>query len=235
MKSFLKDLINSIIVEIIILSCPFLFALISYLINKSFYLPVFISLFCVSILLFVFFNIKRVKVKRIIAGRESTMDSNCKLLEKSKSTKIYSTRITFWPVSESSPKRVNFRNILTKKIESGIEVKRLWNIKNKEDFKRMLFYLNKYKSYENYSLKCCVNNDFLMEEILICSNHAASVSLPQPNNPRMICVCYHYFNKKDILVWTDYFNLLWEKSIPIYVNGVINKEKILELSKMFNS
>lgn len=232
-KSFLENLTNSIISELIILSFPFIFSLVMFLLKKSFYFSLFIVLFLISIFLFICFNIKKVKVRRVVASREDTMSSNCKLIDKSKSAKIYSTRITLWPITESSPSRITFRSILTKKIESGVEIKRLWHIKNREDFKRMLYYLNKYKPYENYSLKCYIDNDFFMEEILICSNHVVSISLPQINNPRMICVCYHYFSKKDIQIWTDYFNILWEKSIPIFVNGVIMKEKIKELNKHF--
>lgn len=173
------------------------------------------------------------KFKRIATGREIMMHENTKLIKKKNIAKIFSTRVTYWLLDESSPNRVSFRNALTENIHSGTEVKRLWHIRNCDDVKRLVYYLEKYKDYDNLSVKCIIGNNIILPEILISYPYAASISLPQENSPRKICMTYHFKGKHDITYWMEYFNVLWELATPIFMSGRLFKQNINKLKDIY--
>ena len=173
------------------------------------------------------------KVKRISSGREVMMKANTSLITKSNIRKIYSTRVTYWLLDESSPNRVSFRNALTEQIHRGVEVRRLWHIRSNDDVKRLIFYLNKYKDYDNLSVRCFIGDNIILPELLVSYPLAASISLPQQNSPRKICVAYHFKNKQDISYWMEYFNVLWEVATPILVCGNLQRENLETVKNAF--
>lgn len=173
------------------------------------------------------------KFRRIASGREKVMGENTKLIKKPRVERIYSTRVTYWLLNESSPNRTAFRSELTKRIESGIEVKRLWHIRSHDDVERLVYYLNEYEGHDNLSVKCITGNDIILPELLISYPYAAAISLPQENSPRQISMAYHFKRKKDITYWTGYFNILWESAIHIFISGKRYDENIKMLRDMY--
>jgi hypothetical protein len=166
-------------------------------------------------------------------GREDAMNANVKLLKIKESKDranryIYSTRVSFWPPTESSPTRTEFRNLLTKRIENNMEVKRIWQIWCKEDVESLESYLNIYKHHDNLSIKYLTGN-FFLPEILSVYGKVVSVSIPQPSDPVKLTTAFHFYGKKEILRWEGYFRLLWEIATPVKTANNINYQEIERL------
>ncbi len=112
-------------------------------------------------------------------GREGAMKANVRLLKKREPRKrekryILSTRVSFWPLSEESSVRKEFRSLLTNKIEKGFHVKRIWQIHDKNDVDRLKLYLNMYKNYDSYSVKYFIGKNSFIPEILACYGKVVS-------------------------------------------------------------
>lgn len=154
----------------------------------------------------------------VLQGRENIMEANAMLVEQRLTDRrdaFRSTRVSHWSVREASPSRVRFRNAITQKLSEGFAVYRLWQIKDDDDLERMEHYLLSYKEYENYSLRVIVSGAVLIPEVILLGDRAASLSLPEPNMPRKIACCFHFFGVKEILSVRGYFDVLWDMAIPI--------------------
>lgn len=170
-------------------------------------------------------------------GREDAMKANLKLLKIRKPRDqaewyILSTRMSHWPQTESSPTRTEFRKILTEKIESGIVAKRIWQIWNGDDVRSLEHYLDKYKDYDNLSIKFFVG-DFPLPEILISYGKGASVSMPQPNDPKKLTTTFHFYGKKEIQRWKGYYDVLWDIAAPAKIGSKIYYQEIKKLRDEF--
>lgn len=234
-KNIINSILGNILSHIIITAVPSIILI--YVINNKNIMSfnyIIITIYILYLICILVLNL-RYKFRRFSSSREKTMEENTKLLKKIKSTKVFSTRVTHWTIEESSSNRTEFRNELTNIINSGIEVKRLWHIRSKDDITRLEYYLNMYKEKENLSVKCIVGNDILLPEILICYPHAVSISLPQNNSPKKISMCYHFKNKKDVNHWMEYFEVLWTSAIPIFVGGIIYKDNLQKLKNEYKN
>jgi len=196
----------------------------------------FVSLFLsiliiVSLFVWVYLTRRPLFIKN---GRRGAMEANAKIL-KIKEPKdrvkryILSTRVSFWPPWEDENARSEFRNILTEKIRGGIRVERIWQIHISEDLSRLITYLELYKSYDNYSVKCFVGKNAFIPEILSVHGKVVSVSIPQAEAPNRLTTAFHFRGKNEILRWESYFKILWEQSIPIKVGSRVLYDKIEEL------
>ncbi len=230
-----------------------LFAIIAFLIvyyNLGSYLPLikhynfevklgFISLF-LSILIIVSLFAWAYITRRplfIRNGRRGAMEANVKILKMKEPEDrikryILSTRVSFWPPWEDENARSEFRNILTEKIREGIRVERIWQIHIAEDLSRLITYLELYKSYDNYSVKCFVGKNAFIPEILSVYGKVVSVSIPQAEDPNRLTTDFHFRGKHEILRWESYFKILWEQSITIKVGNKFFYDKIDELKNM---
>lgn len=200
------------------------------ILHLNIYALILIAIILFLILIYFVFSYSHMYVYN---GREDAMKANSKLLKIKKprdrsNRYILSTRISFWPLSESSPARAEFRNLLTKIIEDKIEVKRIWQIWCKDDVERLEFYLDKYKNHDNLSIKYLAGN-FFMPEILSVYGKVVSVSIPQPSDPLKLVTAFHFYGKKEIRRWEGYFNLLWENAIPIKTAGNIDYQELEKL------
>lgn len=231
-KEIFNNVISNIISNIITTLIPTI-AIVVFSIYKEQENVFFIVVIYVLYLILMLIMEDKFKIKRIATGRESMMYENTKLIQKNNITKIYCTRVTYWFLNESSPNRVSFRNALTDNIHAGKEVKRLWHIRNIDDVKRLVYYLDKYKNYDNLSVKYIIGNNLILPELLISYPYAAAISLPQKNSPRKICMTYHFKRKQDIIYWMEYFNVLWELATPIFMSGNLNKQNLRKLKNMY--
>lgn len=200
-----------------------------------------ISLMLVMMLIFVFlsviisltFNRRRLSIYN---GRDNIFKANLKLLKETRNLKkkkyILSTRISYWGPEEESKVRNEFRNWLSKRIQFGFLMKRIWQIQCTEDIEKMCNYLELYKKYDNYNLKCFVGKNNFIPEILANSGIAISISIPQSENPRKIVTSFHYFGKKEVVFWEDYFNLIWDQSISIKIGNNIYYEEIQKIREL---
>ena len=173
----------------------------------------------------------------IYNGREESITANTKLLKRKapkNQTKryIYSTRITHWPKNESSPTRTLFRKLLSEKIEKKIAVQRIWQIRSKHDYDSLIFYLEKYKNYDNLSIKYLIGES-LLPEILSLFGKVVSVSIPQPTEPIRLTTSMHFYGKGERDGWENYFKILWEISKPIKTANKIHKSEIELLKREF--
>lgn len=88
-----------------------------------------------------------------------------------------------------------------------------------------------YKTYDNYSVRVIVAEDVLIPEILCIGSAVASLSLPEPSLPREIGRALHFFRKKEVTAISRYFDILWERAVPIkiadkfYPKNLISTEK----------
>lgn len=184
-----------------------------------------------SVLLYLFISRRPLAVKN---GRVGAMASNVRLLKKwtprSRLKKyILSTRVSFWPPTEDESVRNEFRRLLTSKIREGYRVQRIWQIHNQDDLKKLLAYLEIYKQYDNYSVKCFVGESAFIPEILSVGGRYLSVSIPQAEDPRRLTTAFHFRGRFEILRWEAYFHILWEQSIPVKIGGNIYEENVERL------
>jgi len=163
---------------------------------------------------------------RVYNGRHGAMKANVKILAlkapRDRLKKyILSTRVSFWPIIEDAAPRNEFRELLTQKIKEGFRVQRIWQIHNADDLKRLELYLEKYKTYDNYSVKCFVGKSAFIPEVLSFCGRVVSVSIPQSEDPRRLTTAFHFFGRGEIKRWEDYFKILWEQSAPIKIENHI--------------
>ena len=192
-------------------------------------------LILITALLFILFVIFYFYTFRICIydGRENAMMANVELLKIKEPRDaahkyILSTRFSLWLSSEVSRPRTEFRSLLTEKIKNGVEVKRIWQIRNKEDLEKLSFYLEQYKNYDNISIKCLVGKSPL-PEILCVYGKVASISIPQQTDPYKMITAIHFYNKRAIKRLEKYFNAVWEIAIPVKVGSKINYQVIEKL------
>jgi hypothetical protein len=180
------------------------------------------------------YSIQKLGRYRIYDGRERAMQANCEILEKyfvKKSMMLRSTRVTHWRVTEDSSARRKFRNLLTEKITTAYPVQRIWQIKDLEDLNRLKTYLNMYGGYDNYSVRVILCEDVVIPEILCVGTRVASLSLPEPSSPREMGRALHFFRTKEINAISRYFDILWERAIPIKTINKIHPENIEKVEK----
>lgn len=188
------------------------------------------------LLFFVWLLISRRRLY-VYNDREGAMRANVRLLKKREPMKrekryILSTRVGFWPISEESFIRKEFRALLTNKIEKGFHVKRIWQIHDTNDVERLKLYLNMYKLYDNYSVKYFIGTNSYIPEILACYGKVVSVSIPQLNDPRRITSAFHFYGKKEIIRWEEYFNVLWESGIPVKIGSELFHDNLKKLETL---
>src|SRR5258708_40315039 len=131
-------------------------------------------------------------------------------MKKNKKGYLLSTRISHWPLTEVSPERNEFRDLLTQHIRNGTHVKRIWQIQDADDAERLKTYLEIYKQYDNYNVKCFFGDDTYLPEIISANGKVAAVSLVTIANPRDLTVNFHFYGKQEIAYWEDLFNVMWE-------------------------
>jgi len=173
---------------------------------------------------------------RVFNGRRSAMESNVSLLRKRPSRNrakhyIWSTRVSFWPAAENEPVRKEFRNLLAQRIGEGFEVRRIWQIHGSEDWQRLLHYLEEYRNYDNYSVKCFIGKSAYIPEILSVGGKYLSVAIPQTNDPNKLTTAFQFRGKYEIERWESYFTVLWEQSTPIKIARELFTENINRLTK----
>lgn len=195
----------------------------------------------ILIILFIFLVFVWLLISRrrlyVYNGREGAMMANVRLLKKREPKKreekyILSTRVSFWPIGEESPIRKEFRALLTTKIEKSFHVKRIWQIHDTNDGERLKLYLNMYKLYDNYSVKFFIGKNSYIPEILACYGKVVSVSIPQLNDPRRLTSAFHFYGKKEIRRWEEYFNILWESGIPVKIGNKVFHDNLKKLETL---
>lgn len=234
--SILYDYLLEFIGSVIVLVLPIIY---HYLGNSKYSIKMDVRIIYVVILIvtivsvFLSIYIKR-NLRKVSAffGRDDSMEANTRIIsaKMKKNTHISSTRITFWPHNESSTNRMDFRRALNEKIDSGYYVRRIWQINADNDIDKLELFLKMHENRDNYSVKCFCGNNFSIPEILI-TDKIACVSIPQPENPRELTNTYHFKNKKDIRSWQNYFEVLWNSSIPIKEGEKIYKDNISQIRK----
>lgn len=185
------------------------------------------------VLIWLFVSRRPLSVKN---GRSGAMVANVHLLKRRaprnrRDRYILSTRISFWPVSEQDVARVEFRTLLTRQIEDGIVVKRIWQIYGIEDLRRLAMYVEQYKNRDNYSVRCFVGACPFIPEILSVYGEVASVSIPQPEDPRKLTTTFHFRGTREISRWEGYFELLWDQSIPIKTGAEIHYDRLASVKE----
>lgn len=201
--------------------------------SYSFYVRV--DLMAVSLLLLAVISMLRLFIARrplrVYLGRELTMKANMRLIAQrmSKQKYILSTRIGYWPVSEDSQARREFREFLTRRIHEGVLVRRIWQIHCKEDLDHLATYLNLYRSFDNYSVKCFVGRDFVIPEILAISGVVVSVSIPQRLSPERLSFGLHFFGRHEIRCWEEYFEIIWDRAIEVKLGSAVRWDKLEEM------
>jgi len=195
--------------------------------------PYLLTLFTIILILSIVYFFVSYSRMDIHNGREDAMKANSKLLKinepKDRAKRhILSTRISFWPLTESSSARAEFRNLLTQKIENNIEVKRIWQIWCEDDLDSLDLYLKRYKDHDNLSIKYFIG-DSLLPEILSVYGKVVSVSITQPSDPIKLTTAFHFYGKKEILRWESYFRVLWDSATPIKIANKIYYRKIERL------
>jgi len=204
------------------------------------YLDVLITatVFIMLIIAFLFYSIQKLGRYKIYDGRENAMQANCSILEKyfvEKNMMLRSTRVTHWRLMEDSPARRKFRNLLTEKITTAYPVQRIWQIKDHDDLSRLRTYLNIYEKHDNYSARVILCEDVLIPEILCVGQRVASLSFPEPSTPREMGRALHFFRSKEILAISRYFDILWERAIPIKTANKIHSENLDNIEKKIES
>ena len=236
----IKSFAGSILVTIIIsLGIGNILITIFFSENKVLiYVNIYVILvFSAIIFLAIFYFVYSYSKLYIYNGREGSMIANTKLLKRKAPINpakryIYSTRITYWPKLESSPARTNFRKLLSKKIDEGIAVERIWQIRSKDDFDSLIFYLEEYKKHDNLSMKYLLGVS-LLPEILCLYGKVVSISIPQPTDPIKLTTAMHFYGKAERERWENYFRVLWEISKPIKVANKIYESEIKLLKREF--
>ncbi|RLI78300.1 hypothetical protein DRP05_07650 [Archaeoglobales archaeon] len=189
-----------------------------YMIIYNSYNMILILITVLFFVLFIIYYFRTYFKVYIYDGREDAMMANVELLkikEPRDATHKYilSTRFSLWLSSEVSRPRTEFRSLLTEKIKNGIEVKRIWQIRNEEDLKKLSSYLEQYKNYDNISIKYLVGKSSL-PEILCVYGKVASISIPQDTDPYKMVTAIHFYNKRVIKRLEKYFNAIWEIATP---------------------
>lgn len=174
----------------------------------------------------VFFAIKLTLV-RTRRGRENAMQYNVELISEetprlASGDVVCSTRFARWPLSESSPARVAFRNQITQLVKQNkYGVRRLWNVNCKDDAKRMLELVEEYKGNSSLTMKAFFDvPDNVLVEVLVVGTRVASLSLAQANNPTGMESCVAVRDKETIGIVQRYFDAMWNSAEPVLVDGV---------------
>lgn len=176
------------------------------------------GLLLAAIVTLITFSTWKLRKLRVFDGREASMAANCHLIEKfctDKTVEIRSTRVTHWRIADNSAGRQKFRNLLTEKITNSIPVKRIWQLKDLNDFTQLQRYVEQYAQYDNYSVKVIVSRNVVIPEILVVGQKVASLSLPEPSSPRELGRALHFYGHREVVALTRYFDILWETAVPI--------------------
>lgn len=205
---------------------------------KEFSIPIWCILLLVFILSWVILFLLLTRKKNTRFGRWNTMSVNLNILKsrhdfKTENSKIYSTRLTHWPLQEANMDRSNFRAELDQAIMTEKrEVKRIWNIGNKEDAQRLMEILSKYQNYNNISIRYFTNLPvYTLPELLVVNSDIASTSYPQKRNPFEIEACEVYRNDKSIRILENYFEIMWDNATKLLENGnITNIDKLKNLN-----
>jgi|GEM_PF-2642092 len=183
------------------------------------------------------------RVTIVARGREQAMRANLRLLMSARpGQEILSTRMTYWAPVEVSRARQGFRQQLTKLItEDRNEVKRVWQVRDRQEFDRMMGFLEKgdkdsrpYREYENYYLRCYVGSLSFIPDLLIVGRKA-SVSISAFQTPRCISVAYHFRWRRDVKQWRELFYVIFNHAHPIFMNGVVDEDGIEKVRKALNA
>lgn len=235
-KSFLGSLL---VVAVGFINLDFVFP---YLSNYNFNIELnvlsLIFAFLALFIIFIYLFIER-RPLRIKNGRIGAMEANVKLLQLKPNRNrlkryIYSTRVSFWPLSENEKSRNEFRELLTQKIKQGFHVRRIWQLHNEEDAIKLFSYLSLYKDYDNFSLKCFIGTSAFIPEILSVYGKVVSVSIPQQEDPRRLTTAFHFYGNNEVQRWESYFHILWEHSLSIKHGNEINKKNVEQIKTYFN-
>ena len=96
----------------------------------------------------------------------------------------------------------------------------------------MLHYLEEYRQYDNYSVKCFIGKSAYIPEILSVGGTFLSVAIPQTNDPQKLTTSFQFRGKYEIERWESYFSILWEQSTPIKVGREIFFQNIEHFNKL---
>jgi hypothetical protein len=173
----------------------------------------------------------------VIVGREDVMAANLKMLErfatKNEST-IWSTRVTYWDLSENSDLRLKFRHLLTQSIHKGFNVKRIWRITSANDVARFLEYWDDYQKYDGYNVSVIVDTKAFIPELLGIDDTCASISMPGPSSPTKICSSVLFRDSEGATALHRYFEVLWAEALSIKSGKNVNNENLKYLRNLHN-
>lgn len=169
---------------------------------------------------------------RIYRRRERIMMENTRLLSnalRSPDLLVRSTRVTYWDLSENSVARSSFRARLTELIAGKNTVRRLWQIRSRDDMNRMQLYIDQYAGSDNYNVRAILLHDLVIPEILVIGNDICSISFPSVASPRQIEVAMHFKGKFYVSAIQEYFDVLWEAATPVKTGKEVFDESIKEI------
>jgi hypothetical protein len=202
----------------------------SYLLPAVVFLVFLVGILCVFFLrLFIPF--------RSVSGREEAMAGNLSTLERfySKDKVFWSTRLTFWSMSENSVARVAFRDFITRAVQDKTQVRRVWHIKSRADFDRLCYYLGNYRNFENYHVKAIFGDEAFLSEIAGIGTSVGMISLPALENPASIVKSIQFYRHRDVRTIKEYFDLIWERALAIKISERIYSENLAMLEKFLDA
>ena len=189
-----------------------------------------------GVIIFLFARRHHIRTTR---GRAHTMSENLVLLRERHKLKpenklICSTRLTAWPLSEKSSTRLEFRKELDQAVlVENYEVRRIWNVKDRDDASRLIEVVGHYLSHENVSIRVYFNIDtFLIPDMLIIGNRAASAAFPQRRRPFGIEACQFFRDRQGVITIQQYFDILWNNAAEMLAAGSIIQATMKKVEKL---
>lgn len=134
---------------------------------------------------------------------------------------ICSTRMTCWPLAESSVIRASFREELDRAaIHEGREIRRIWNVNDADDARRLEEVVHGYQGCRNVSIRAYFDiPSSLPPEVIVVNDLVASLSFPQLRNPTGVEAGEVTRHPEAVLILRQYFDVLWHDATPILTNG----------------
>lgn len=186
-----------------------------------------LALICFAIIFTAFVSRYATRLK-VTSGREDVMADNLASLKARYSSDevFWSTRLTFWNVSEQSPARIAFRAFITQAVQERANVRRIWHVKNGDGYNRLRLYLDTYKGYENYHIKTLITEEVYMPELTGIGDKIAMISVPTLVNPAIMISTMQFRRRSDARVVREFFDVVWDRALPIKVGEHIYAENL---------
>ena len=101
-------------------------------------------------------------------------------------------------------------------------MKRIWNVKDREDAARLEEVTARYEGQPNVSIRTFLDlPPFLLPEVLVVNDEGASLSFPQLRDPFGLEACLFFADPLAVGTVREYFDVLWNNARSVVDSGKV--------------